>query len=91
MKILISYDIKFKTNVEKLSNLLLSYGFKQIQKTIYFGEINIDKINKLKINITEITQEKDSVLFIPICKTCFDKKEVYGKYIEFQEELYKIL
>lgn len=82
-----TYDIKFKTNKEKIEQIFLHYGMKKIQESTVIGDI---ELNELKIDINGIIKENDSILLIPICKSCYAKKEVLGRQIKFEEDLYRI-
>lgn len=88
MFIIVTYDIKFKTNREKIENIFLHYGMRKIQENTFIAN-NIEVIN-LKKDINEFIKETDSVLLIPICKSCYNKKEVLGKELKFKEDLYRI-
>lgn len=88
MFIIVTYDIKFKTNREKIESIFLHYGMRKIQENAFIDN-NIEFIN-LKKDINEFIKETDSVLLIPICKSCYNKKEVLGKELKFKEDLYRI-
>lgn len=87
MFIVAIYDIKFKSNKEKIEQIFLHYGMRKIQETTFIGNI---ETNNLKNDITQIIKEKDSVLLIPMCKSCYSKKEILGRKLKFKEDLYRI-
>lgn len=42
MNVLVSFEIKFKTNRERLIDILKHFSFKRIQENLYFGNIDYD-------------------------------------------------
>lgn len=88
MFIIATYDVKFKTNQEKIENIFLHYGMRKIQKNTFIAN-NVEIID-LKKDINEFIRENDSVLLISICKSCYNKKEVLGRELKFKEDLYRI-
>ncbi len=91
MKILILFNIKFKQEISKLKRVLDYNGFRAFNSNTYIGELNSEQLAILKSEISKISKDEDTVLLIPICKSCFDKIEIFGKEILFEEEKYKIL
>ncbi len=89
MNIFISFDIKFKTNQEKIENILKHTGLRKIQNHTYTGNIEQQELTEIKTKIQENIKPKDTLIILPICKTCYNKKETYGN-IKFKEDLYKI-
>ena len=90
MKTIISLDCKFKTNKEKIENILQHYGLRKIQSSLYMGELDKNERHDVVGDINEKIKEKDSVLLIPICQSCYTKKEICGREIKFENELYKV-
>lgn len=91
MKYLIIFEIKFKTNMGKVQDILRDFGLKQIQNHCFFGNLNKVEFAELKSKIGELIKEKDSFIIFPLCNSCYMKKETYGREINFQKEYYKIL
>lgn len=54
------------------------------------GDLNNNERKNLSENISEFIKDTDNVLIIPVCQTCYSKKEICGRKIKFQEELYKV-
>lgn len=71
MFIIATYDVKFKTNREKIESIFLHYGMRKIQENTFIAN-NIE-VNNLKKDIDEVIKENDSVLLMPICKSCYNK------------------
>ena len=70
MNVLISFEIRFKTNREKLISILKHFAFKRIQENLYFGDIDYDEYFQMQSGIMENIREYDSIIMIPICKSC---------------------
>ncbi len=85
-----SFDCKFKTNREKIENILQHYGLRKIQSSLYVGELENKEMEIMMKNIAEIIKGKDSFLIIPICQNCYSKKEYCGRKIKFKNELYRV-
>lgn len=90
MYMIASLDCKFKTNHENIERILQHYGLRKIQSSLYVGELNNNERKNLIENISEIIRESDNMLMIPICQSCYSKKEVCGRKIKFREELFKV-
>ena len=90
MYMIASFDCKFKTNQENIEKVLQHYGLRKIQSSLYAGDLDNNERNDLCENIRNIIRDKDNVLIIPICQSCYAKKESCGRKIKFKEELYKV-
>lgn len=85
-----SFDCKFNTNKENIEKILQHYGLRKIQATLYAGELENDEREFLAKNVSEIIRENDSFLIIPICQSCYLKKEHCGSEIKFKNDLYRV-
>ena len=90
MNVLVSFAIKFKTNRERLIGILKHFAFKRIQENLYFGNIDYDGLFMMQTDIMENIREYDSIIMVPICKSCYDKTNTFGRNLSFSDELYKI-
>ena len=90
MYMIVSTDCKFKTNLENIERILQHYGLRKIQISLYSRNLKNDEKKELVKNISEIIRDTDNVLKIPVCQSCYSKKEICGREIKFQEELYKV-
>ena len=89
MNLLVSFDIKFKINKENLLKILRHYGFNRIQESLYFAEIKNNQFNNICDEIMENIKESDSIIIIPLCKSCYGKLNLFGN-IKFEDDLYRI-
>ncbi|MDO5859609.1 MAG: CRISPR-associated endonuclease Cas2 [Methanobrevibacter sp.] len=90
MYMIVSFECKFKTNRENIERILQHYGLRRIQTSLYAGDLKNDERKELAKNISEIIRDTDNVLIMPVCQSCYSKKEICGRKIKFQEELYKV-
>ena len=90
MYMLASLNCKFKTNQENIENVFQHYGLRKIQSSLYAGDLNNDERQNLCENISKIIRENDNVLIIPICQSCYSKKEICGRKIKFRDELFRV-
>ena len=90
MYMIASLDCKFKTNKKNIEKVLQHYGLRKIQSSLYAGDLNNDERKDLFENISMKIRESDSVLIIPICQSCYSKKEICGRKIKFKDELYRV-
>lgn len=90
MYMIIILDCKFKTNMKNIERILQYYGLRKIQSSLYAGDLNNNERKNLSENISKIIKDTDNVLIMPICQTCYSKKEICGRKIKFKEELYKV-
>ena len=87
---LASLNCKFKTNQENIENVFQHYGLRKIQSSLYTGDLNNDERQNLCENISKIIRENDNVLIIPVCESCYSKKEICGRKIKFRDDLFRV-
>lgn len=90
IRILITYNIRFKQEQSKIKRILDYYNFLQINSYTYMAMIEKDDLDNIKRYMEKIKKEDDKILIIPICKSCYEKMDNIGK-IDLDEESYKIL
>lgn len=90
MKTIIITKIKFKKDQEKIENILITYGFKQITNDAYIKELSKEDYEELKKELKNINQE-DTIMLITICQGCDKNILQYGNKINLEEEKYVIL
>lgn len=90
MYVIVSFDIKFKTNQEKIESVIEHFGLRKIQNTLYIRELDNNEQNTLVKSINKIIKEYDSVLITRICQNCYLKKETCGREIKFNNDLFRI-
>lgn len=78
------YDISDNSLRYKVCETCKDFGLFRVQKSVFFGELEVDKIDYILEKIEEILNdenktEHDSVLILPVCKSCLSKVLVAGK------------
>ncbi|WP_432644893.1 CRISPR-associated endonuclease Cas2 [Methanobrevibacter sp.] len=84
------FDVKFKTNKEKIENILRHFGLRKIQTNTYIGKLSNANLTSFKKEIKLAIPKKDSLLILPICDNCYSKKDTFGRRINFSENLYRV-
>lgn len=84
------YDISDNCIRTGTSEKCKDYGLSRVQKSVFFGDIKPDKVKDISQDIEEILErdsgsEEDSVLIIPSCRACMQKKIVIGKGFDMEE------
>ncbi len=69
---LIAYDIRDDRRLRKVAKLLESYG-RRMQYSVFFSYLNQRDMEKLKWEITCITEPEDSIIYIGLCPSCVEK------------------
>ena len=85
-----SFDCKFKGNRENIERTLQHYGLRKLQPSLYAGDLENSERETLTESISKIVKQTDSVLIVPICQSCFSKKEKCGHEIKFDNDLYRV-
>jgi len=74
------YDISDDRNRKKLSDKALAEGLQRVQKSVFLGNIENNKIDELVLYAEDhIEPEKDSVYVFPMCQEDFEKVELVGQ------------
>lgn len=86
------YDITDNTLRNRVSKKCLDFGLHRFQKSVFFGELEQDKMYSLAEEIEKVlghedSTEEDSVLLSPVCAACLGKRLVIGK--DFNLDAYK--
>ena len=91
MTYLFSYDIANSHRRSKISKVLEQFGIR-MQKSIFQLDVSPMKAEEIKEALLTIMAEKeDSLLFFPICKTCFEKTVSIGNKSLLKNESFEIL
>ncbi|MGN0176438.1 MAG: CRISPR-associated endonuclease Cas2 [Methanobrevibacter sp.] len=90
MYTIVIFEVNFKTNKEKIENILRHFGLRKIQTNTYIGKLNNTDLTIFKKEIELEIRRKDSLLILPICDSCYSKKETFGREINFSENLYRV-
>lgn len=85
---LITYDIESPKKRKFVSEILLSHGFKRIQKSVFLSKENIKFIEEVIGDINNLLQVKeDSIMYMPLCMEDFDKSYFIGNNSFSRESL----
>ena len=81
---LILYDIREEKRLVKVASLIESYGYR-VQKSVFEADAPEYVIKELIKRIESIIDiETDFVLFFEVCERDWQKKEVFGKDKDLQ-------
>ncbi|MGQ4911851.1 MAG: CRISPR-associated endonuclease Cas2 [Candidatus Thorarchaeota archaeon] len=81
MQLIVVYDITKDTLRGKISERLKDYGLERIQYSAFQGELPIHSQRSLETDIRRMLNdgdETDSVLFFPLCASCFNNRRQVG-------------
>ena len=90
MYIMASFECKFKSNQENIERAFQHFGLRKLQSSLYAGTLENNEREMLVENINKIIKENDSILIVPICQSCYLKKEICGRKIKFKKDLYRV-
>ena len=90
MYTIVSFDCKFKGSRKNVERTLQHYGLRKLQPSLYAGDLENGERETLTESISKIVKQTDSVLIVPICQSCFSKKEKFGREIKFDNDLYRV-
>ncbi|WP_342766251.1 CRISPR-associated endonuclease Cas2 [Methanothermococcus sp.] len=71
-----------------MSDKCLNYGLYRIQKSVFAGSLNNNRVDELRVfceNILKNGGENDKIYIIPVCKKCFGSLICVGE--EFDKDL----
>ncbi len=86
------YDIGDNKIRKKVADKCLNYGLYRIQKSVFAGTINKNRIDELKVFCekmlkNENSTENDKIYIIPVCNKCFGNLICIGE--DFDKDLIK--
>jgi CRISPR-associated protein Cas2 len=85
MLIWVVYDIASTRLRTKLAETCLNYGLRRVQKSTFFGYLDRKATQRLEKELSNHFKRAsnvaptDSVIALPMCKACFEKRVVVGK------------
>ena len=86
MLVWVVYDIEENRPRTKVAKACLNAGIYRVQKSVFLGDLNQNRIDELTLEIQElVNEEKDSVYVFPMCKDNFSKVKLIGQ--AFDQEL----
>ena len=75
MYTIVIFEVNFKTNKEKIENILRHFGLRKIQTNTYIGKLNNTDLTIFKKEIELEIRRKDSLLIL--CDSCYSKKDTF--------------
>ncbi|MDR3223201.1 MAG: CRISPR-associated endonuclease Cas2 [Methanobrevibacter sp.] len=88
------YDISENKSRNTLIKLLRHFGFYRIQKSVFVGNLSLNKRMDLMEDIEiHLSSDRDSIILFPICESCKDSIEICSDYeISLETQLeFKVL
>jgi CRISPR-associated protein Cas2 len=87
MDTIIIYDITDDGLRVRVAKALLDYGCIRIQKSAFYGFMNHNVHEKLKLRLDKMMHDKEgNIQFYPLCAKCFSMKDSIGEIYEIKEE-----
>jgi CRISPR-associated protein Cas2 len=74
---IISYDISNCKYRNKASKILEKIGVR-LQKSIFIVDLNKNQCNEIQNKLAKLIDNGDSIVFLPLCRNCFDNALTYG-------------
>ena len=87
MDTVIIYDITDNGLRARVARALLEYGCIRIQKSAFYGILNRNTREKLRLRLEKMMYgQEGNIQFYPLCSKCFALKESIGEIYEINEE-----
>ncbi|MFB3766368.1 MAG: CRISPR-associated endonuclease Cas2 [Methanotrichaceae archaeon] len=87
MDTIIIYDIVDDGLRTRIAKTLLGYGCIRIQKGTFYGFMNHNMSEKLKLRLDKMMHNKEgNIQFYPLCAKCFSMKESIVEIYEIKDE-----
>ena len=87
MDTVIIYDITDDGLRVRIARALLEYGCIRIQKSAFYGILNRNTREKLRLRLEKMMHNQEgNIQFYPLCSKCFAMKESIGEIYEIKEE-----
>jgi CRISPR-associated protein Cas2 len=78
MRYVISYDIEEDRKRTRLANLLLDYG-DRVQQSVFEAELTAEALQELLAKATREIEDEDSLRVYPLCGTCEERIQNFGR------------
>ncbi len=86
MLVWVIYDIVKNKTRTRVGKECLNAGIYRVQKSVFLGDLNLNRIDELSIKIKDIiNNDEDSVYIFPMCRDDYAKVKLLGK--AFDKEL----
>ncbi len=89
MLFIVVYDITKDSLRYKVAERLKDYGLERIQYSAFHGELARHAQRSLETDIRKLLHdgdETDTVLFFPLCKSCFSNRRSVGMKKEMEKD-----
>lgn len=87
MDTIIIYDITDNSLRTRVAKTLQGYGCIRIQKSAFYGFMNHNMREKLRLRLEKMMHDKEgNIQFYPLCSKCFSMKESIGEIYEIKDE-----
>ncbi|VVB71183.1 CRISPR-associated endoribonuclease Cas2 1 [uncultured archaeon] len=87
MDTIIIYDISENSLRTRVSKVLLDYGCIRIQESAFYGILNHNTREKLRLRLEKMMHGREgNIQFYPLCSKCFSLKESIGEIYKINEE-----
>lgn len=87
MDIVIIYDISEDHLRAKVAKVLMDYGCIRIQKSAFYGLLNRNNREKLKLRLQRMMKDAEgNIQFYPLCSKCFALRDSIGEIYEIKDE-----
>jgi len=84
---IIIYDISENSLRSRVAKVLLDYGCIRIQKSAFWGAMNHNTREKLRLQLERMMQDREgNIQFYPMCSKCYSMRENIGEIYEIKEE-----
>jgi len=93
VRYIVIYDITDDNLRNKVSERLKDYGLERIQFSAFQGELARHVVSSLQTDMRRLLhdgEETDSVIFFPLCNSCFNGKCVIGAGKEMEKDGEKV-
>lgn len=87
MDTIIIYDISENSLRTRVARALMDYGCIRIQESAFYGVMNHNTREKLKLRLERMMHDKEgNIQFYPMCSKCFGLKDNIGEIYQIKEE-----
>jgi len=87
MDTVIIYDISDDALRARIAKALMDYGCIRIQKSAFYGVLNRNNREKLKLRLERMMKEAEgNVQFYPLCSKCFALRDSIGDVYVIEKE-----
>jgi CRISPR-associated protein Cas2 len=87
MDTIIIYDISDNSLRTRVARALMDYGCIRIQESAFYGVMNHNTREKLKLRLERMMHDKEgNIQFYPMCSKCFGLKDSIGEIYQIKEE-----